>query len=90
MMMSEQTWFQYGSILWWAYLAMTAAVLLSCLGLWIYAVRAYPQSHAERDDDNLVDIRGPRLRGDGRDPAQKRTDPAADGADTESEALRTA
>ena len=53
--MSEQNWFGYGSILWWAYVAITAAVFLSCLGLWIYAVKVYPQSHAESDRDNLVD-----------------------------------
>lgn len=90
MVMSEQSWFGYGSILWWTYLAITAAVLLSCLGLWIYAVRVYPQSHAEGDCDNLVDISEPLLSGDGTERAWIHEYPAANRGDTESEALRTA
>jgi hypothetical protein len=90
MVTSQQSWFGYGSILWWAYLAITAAVLLSCLGLWIYAVRVYPQSHTESDCDNVVDISEQLIGEDRINRAQMKDPPPADSDGVTAEELRTA
>jgi hypothetical protein len=90
MLTSTQTWFGYGSILWWTYLAITTAVLLSCLGLWIYAVREYPRSHAESDCHNVVSM-GEQLVGEDRaHPEPLHELPTANHGGSESQELRTA
>jgi hypothetical protein len=90
MLTSAQLWFGFGSIIWLISLILTAGVLLSCLGLWVFTIRVHPQSDAGGDCDNVVRMDEQLVGGDCAHRDRMQELPAVMLRGSESEALRTA